>query len=126
MEKWIIEIDRMKVRARHGVHAQERVVGNDFEVSLSVAVVTGRIRTAALTANVQHTVSYAELADIISEVMAHPSDLLETVAYAIQREVCGKYPEITGGRVTVSKLTPPIPAVMDRASVTLEWNENNY
>lgn len=62
MEKWIIEIDRMKVRANHGVFPQERIVGNDFEVSLSVEIEPDEMDRAALEDNASLTVSYADLA----------------------------------------------------------------
>lgn len=121
MEKWTIEIDRMRVRANHGVMPQERLVGNDFEVSLKVEADTDSITRAAETGDLASSVSYADLAGLISEVMAEPEDLLETVARKISRRVSERFPLIKGGSVKVTKLTPPIPAAMAGASVTFQW-----
>lgn len=107
MEKWIIEIDRMKVRANHGVFPQERIVGNDFEVSLSVEIEPDEMDRAALEDNASLTVSYADLADIISGIMADPADLLETVALRIRNSVIGSFPQVVAGRIKVAKITPP-------------------
>ncbi|MDE5634186.1 MAG: dihydroneopterin aldolase, partial [Muribaculaceae bacterium] len=119
MEKWIIEIDRMKVRANHGVFPQERIVGNDFEVSLSVEIEPDEMDRAALEDNASLTVSYADLADIISGIMADPADLLETVALRIRNSVIGSFPQVVAGRIKVAKIPPPIPVPMARAAVEL-------
>ena len=122
MEKWIIEIDRMRVRANHGVFPQERIVGNDFEVSLSVEIEPDEMDRAALEDNASLTVSYADLADIISGIMADPADLLETVAMRIRRTVTRTFPQVVAGKIKVAKITPPIPVTMARAAVELRWN----
>lgn len=125
MEKWIIEIDRMKVRANHGVFPQERIVGNDFEVSLSVEIEPDEMDRAALEDNASLTVSYADLADIISGIMADPAELLETVALRIRNSVIGSFPQVVAGRIKVAKITPPIPVTMARAAVELRWDSND-
>ena len=118
METWTIEVERMRVYAYHGVDLQEQKVGNDFEVSLAVEVDAGH---AAATDDVAHTVSYADLAAIIAREMAVASQLLEHVAMRIRRAVAESFPEVTGGRVSVSKIVPPIAARMARATVSLRW-----
>ena len=111
MDTWTVAIERMRVYAYHGVGPQERVVGNEFEVSLAVEVDAS---DAASGDDVGLTVSYADLAAIVSEEMARPSQLLEHVAARIREAV-------VAGRVTVAKLTPPMPADVASASVTLRW-----
>lgn len=124
MEKWIIEIDRMKVRANHGVFPQERIVGNDFEVSLSVEIEPDEMYRAAREDNASLTVSYADLAEIISNIMADPADLLETVAMRIRNTVTGTFPQVVAGKIKVAKITPPIPVSMARAAVELRWDNS--
>lgn len=121
MEKLTIEVDRLKVRAYHGVFPQERAVGNDFEVTLSVTVIPEGI--SEMADRLDNTVSYADLAGIIREVMGRPVDLLETVALNISREVRGRFPAVTGGRVKVTKLHPPLPQAMAGASIIYEWGD---
>lgn len=118
MDTWTVAIERMRVYAYHGVEPQERVVGNEFEVSLAVEVDAS---DAASGDDVGLTVSYADLAAIVSEEMARPSQLLEHVVARIRDAVCGRFQAVVAGKVTVAKLTPPMPADVASASVTLRW-----
>lgn len=113
-----IEINGLRLFARHGVAAQERVVGNEFEITLHV---TAPVEGALLNDNLAATLNYAEITDLIKNCMAVPAALLEHVAYDIRRAVLDRYPEITAGMVRVAKLTPPIPADMDSVAVVIRW-----
>lgn len=110
----------MRISARHGLLPQERVVGNDFEVSVSVDIpVTD---DDVMSESIDRSVSYASLADIVRSVMREPCDLLETVAARIRHAIVDAYPHVKGGVVEVRKLTPPIPSTrMESASVALRW-----
>lgn len=115
-----VSINRMRITARHGLLPQERIVGNDFEVSVSVDIDADA--EALMYDSMDVSVSYADLADIIREVMLTPCDLLETVAARICQAIRARFPKVTGGVVTLCKLRPPIPSSrMESASVTLRW-----
>lgn len=110
-----IRINRMKLYAHHGVIEQERLVGNDFEVSvtLHVAGYDGSDR-------LERTVSYADVAEIIRAEMAIPSALIEHVAARIARHIKQDFPTVVvGGEVTVDKLTPPMGADVERVGVSV-------
>lgn len=114
-----VSVDRLRLYARHGVGEQERRVGNIFEVSLSVdcpAALQG-----AEADDLSQTVSYADLVDLIRSEMSLPSRLIEHAAWRIVRRVSARFPAVTAGNVTVSKLTPPCGAEMAAASVTIAW-----
>ena len=64
---------------------------------------------------------YAEIAEIIKEVMAVPSCLLEHVTHRLRTKLLERFPMVTGGEIKVAKLTPPITAQMESATVTLSW-----
>lgn len=114
--KTTIEITRLRLHAFHGVLEQERRVGNDFEVSVTVGypVVIGSDELSA-------TLNYAELIDVVKKVMAEPSALLEHVAYRIGEAVTSRWPLIDGGMVRVAKLTPPVRSEVAEVAVTLNW-----
>ncbi len=94
-------------------------MGNIFEVSvdvwLSVPV------SCMATEDIGSTVNYAELAEMVKQIMSVPCDLIETVAVKIMQAVCDRWSFIEGGRVTVTKVTPPVPVQMKGASVEIEW-----
>lgn len=53
--------------------------------------------------------------------MAIPSRLLEHVAGRITNSLRSHYPQITGGRLIVTKEKPPIPGDIRDVSVIVEW-----
>ena len=113
-----IEVNGLRLFARHGVLDQERRVGNTFEVTLHLRY---PISEAMLTDDVASTLNYAEVVDVVKEVMTTPSRLLERVAYRIYETLLHRWPDIEGGSITVRKLTPPIPAQLKDVAITIEW-----
>ena len=111
-----IEINRLRVKARHGVFDQERSVGNIFEVSVKI---TCNIQRALLDDSLDGTISYAEVIDIIKEIMRNPSQLIEHVAYNIKTSLLAAYPQILGGEIRVAKLQPPVSAELGEVAVTI-------
>ncbi len=102
---------------RHGVLDQERRVGNVFEISISIDVPSAD--SAAETDNLDLTVNYAEVVEIVKREMREPSKLIESVAWRIACAIKRRYGEVVAsGTVTVAKLAPPIPAEMDSVSYT--------
>lgn len=108
----------MKFFAYHGVGEQERVVGNHFEVTLKVYC---PMEKAMTNDDLNGTVNYAELHALVEQQMAKPSMLLENVAYRIIQAVKENFHTITGGVVTISKLTPPFKCDMEKVDVTIEF-----
>ncbi|MDE5845301.1 MAG: dihydroneopterin aldolase [Muribaculaceae bacterium] len=117
--KGTIEVDNLKVTAHHGVMEQERVVGNRFEVTVHVDC---DFDEAARLDNVDLTVDYAKIVEIINEEMAKPSLLIETVARRIAMRIADHWRDLViGGMVRVAKITPPIPGQMDSVAVVYRW-----
>lgn len=113
-----IYINKLRIRAFHGVFEQERTVGNIFEVSVAL---TAGCREAMLNDNLDGTVNYAEVVKLIKDEMRKPSKLLENVAYRIYKAVCSRYPSVTSGEITVSKPAPPVSAQLDSVGFCLKW-----
>lgn len=113
-----ITLDRLHFFARHGVMEQERTVGNEFEVSATLAYDASR---AIDSDDVADAVSYADAVTIISREMSHPSALLEHVAGRIARALLDGLPALSGGTVTITKLHPPIPGQAVSASFTVAF-----
>ena len=115
MESFIY-VNKVRVRAFHGVLPQERTVGGDYEVSLRVACDFSR---AMDSDHVADTVNYAALLDVVRQEMALPSQLLEHVAGRIVRSVFRRFPLVTSVRVELTKLNPPFGMLTDGAGVEL-------
>ena len=106
----------MRFYAYHGVMEQERRVGGEYSVSLTVEA---DLTEAARTDDVADTVNYAALYALVEREMAVPSKLLEHVAARIGRRAMEEFDRITAVTVKVTKLNPPMGADCKGASVEL-------
>lgn len=108
----------MRLHAYHGVLEQERRTGNDYEVTLRVDYPAD---DCLVSDDVNDTLSYAILADIIREEMAVVSNLVEHVAGRIVRRITDSYPSASAVYIKLTKIAPPMHADCDGAGVELEW-----
>lgn len=113
-----VKVEGLVVHAFHGVMPQERAVGNEFEIDV---VVVYPFEPAFDSDSVDDTLNYAEIVRIVKDEMARPSDLLEHVAGRIHASLLRAFPLISGGRIELRKLTPPIPAAMRSVGVCISW-----
>ena len=113
-----ITLDRLHFFARHGVMEQERTVGNDFLVSLTL----GYDATEAMaTDRIEHALNYAAVIDTVRREMATPSALLEHAAARIAEALLTNYPQITEGRLTLAKIHPPVAAQLGATEFSLTF-----
>lgn len=115
-----IQLSRLRFRAYHGLHEGEDKVGNEFEVNVSIWCYA----TSHISGNIADTVDYAAAYNIVSQHMAHPVPLLETVADGIAREIIAKFPAAEKTTVSVSKLQPPIARFSGAVGVVCTINRN--
>lgn len=111
-----IALNEIQLYAYHGVYREERETGNVFIVSLSVYV---PYNEELSNDNLEKTVSYADLYEIVRKQMSKPSNLLENVAIRIVKSIKETYPKVTKGKVRIEKKRPPIKEMIGSASVTL-------
>lgn len=111
-----IFLDNLRFFARHGVGAQETLVGNEFTVSLRLKV---DLRRAAETDNVTDTVSYADVFDAVKAEMDIPSKLLEHVCGRILGRLFRDFPQIEEITLKLAKRNPPMGADIEAAGVEI-------
>lgn len=108
----------MQFYAYHGVHPEERRLGQRFAVDLEVELDLAR---AGRSDVLETTVNYGALYHTVRAIVeGEPRQLLETVAEAIAERVLIDYPAIRAVLVRVWKLSPPIAgAVLERVGVEI-------
>ncbi len=111
-----ITLTDLRFHAFHGVIPQERLTGNDYSVSLRIGY---PVREACLSDEVDDTLNYASVYDIVSQEMNVPSKLLERVAFRIADRLFRKFNLITTLDVKLNKLNPPFGADCYGAGVEL-------
>ena len=107
----------MRFYAYHGVMEQERRVGGEYLVSLSVEADLSR---AVISDSVDDTVNYAALYEVVAREMAQPSQLLEHVAGRIGSCVLEAFPLVEALSVRITKCNPPMGADSKGASVEIK------
>ena len=79
-----IHLKDIRLKGYHGVLPQEKVVGNDYIINLSIAI---DLSKAIESDNLNDTISYAEVFDIVKKTMQVKCDLIEKVAGNIAKEL---------------------------------------
>ena len=106
----------MRFEARHGVHAEEKVTAQPFEVDL---VLRADLAVPAATDELEATVDYGGLYDLVREIVEGPSfDLIEALAGAIARAVLAATDPALVDEVEVRVRKPKAP--IDGAFDTVE------
>ena len=112
-----IFVNDIQLHAYHGVMPQEQLTGNDYLVRVSAQY---PIDKAIATDDVQHTLNYAMVYDIVKEEMGISSKLVEHVAGRIAQHLMKQFADISAVRVRVTKLNPPMGAQCAGAGVEIE------
>jgi len=111
-----IYLKNLRFHACHGVLPQERIIGNEYEVSLRVQY---PMETAMLSDDVEDTLNYADVFKVVQQEMQVPSNLLERVAYRIADRLFRKYRTIQAIDLKLTKLNPPMGAEGQGAGIEL-------
>lgn len=112
--KTFIELKNMRFYAYHGVLEQERITGNEFLVNLKI---TTNFSKAIDSDDVNDTLNYAEVFDVVKEEMQQPSDLLEHVAGRIFKKLKTTFSQIEFLEVRLAKLNPPVAGEVEMAEI---------
>ena len=122
-ESYIVLQD-LRFHAYHGVLPQERLTGNDYVVNLRIGYDIG---DAMLSDDVNDTLNYAEVYQLVSQEMAVPSGLIEHVAGRIAHRLFSDFPEIQKLQLSITKVNPPMGADSDGAGVEVVLtNDKTY
>lgn len=116
-----ITIDNMKFYAFHGCFVEESAIGTNFSVDCEFDCDTQK---AEQSDNIEDTVSYLDVYQVIKQQMEIPSHLLEHVARRIINAMFDKFPQIDYCKIRVHKLNPPLGGQMHGVSVCLESNRS--
>jgi len=115
MKTYII-LENIEIYAYHGVYEQENRVGNNFSIDIKLNV---DISKACLTDNLEDTLHYGEIYDIIKREMDIPSKLLEHAGGRIIRSLKENFPVIEKIELKISKKNPPTGGQIKSASILI-------
>ena len=102
-----IRLEGLKIYAYHGVLPQENLVGAYFYIDLKLKT---DFTHAAETDELEGTVSYADIFEVVKEEMSITSKLLEHVCQRIASRIFNDFPTIKAINIRLSKENPPMGA----------------
>ncbi len=112
-----IFIKDLKIHAYHGVLPEENIIGTYYLINVEVIV---DIWKATESDNIEDSVSYAEINDIIQAEMKIKSKLLEHVAGRIINAIHDRFPQISNIKISILKTNPPMKGECTGAGVEFE------
>lgn len=114
----MILLKNLHFHAFYGVLDQEHIVGNDYIVNLEINY---DITQALKSDDVNDTLNYAEVYEVVKQEMAIPSALIEHVAGRISKRLLVQFPKIQRLTLQIIKTNPPMGADCDGAGVEVTF-----
>jgi dihydroneopterin aldolase len=109
-----IELKKLRFLAYHGLYAEERKTGNEFEINLSVSYQP----SSGTITGISDTVNYSELYALLKTEMQKPRHLLETFLMEVAEIIHLSFPLIKKIEISITKLHVPVAKFTGRAGVS--------
>ena len=114
-----IYLEDVKIYAYHGVLPEENIIGTYYILNLEIHT---DLWKAAESDDLNDTISYADINDILHQEMQIKSKLLEHVAGRIINKINKKFSNVSYVKLKLTKTAPPMKGEMKGASIELEKN----
>jgi dihydroneopterin aldolase len=108
-----VSLHGIKLHAPHGLHPEEAILGNEFEIDVDIYLPTSNSKPWPF-------VDYALIHGIVSNVFNQSGQLLETFVQHIHSAIKLNVPDADKIKVTVRKMHPPLQGDVKYAQVEYE------
>lgn len=112
-----ILLENMMFHAKHGFFEEENIIGGKFEINLELET---DFEQGLKKDDLNGTVDYSQVYDLIAEEMKIPAKLLENLGGRIVDGIYNKFPAVQYVKLKISKLNPPISGEIGRVSIIIE------
>jgi dihydroneopterin aldolase len=118
-------LERIRCYGYHGVNPEERVLGQRFEVDVSLSA---NLRPAGMSDAVGDTISYSEVYRLVKGIVeGPPKNLVESVAEEIAMRLFDSFSLAQDVTVTVRKPDAPVKgSFFDAAGVCIVRTRGSY
>ncbi len=100
-----IQLNNLTFFAFHGLYEEEKLIGGEFEVNISIDYMP---QTPVIT-SITETIDYSAVYTLVKEYMSIPTPLLETLAMNIAHGVLQKFSLAERIEIFIKKVQPPFP-----------------
>ncbi len=115
----LITIKGIKIFSYHGHLPEEGVLGGHFIVNVWIDIDSSQVE---MTDNLEDTVDYVKIIDIVKNQMKRRSNMIEQPAKRILDAILS-LDKVRSAKVEVEKVQPPINASFDKISVTVKGKQ---
>jgi len=112
-----IGIEGIKLYAYHGCLEEEAKIGANYIVDVYLETDFSK---AVKTDDLNQTIDYCVVYEIVKEEMALRSKLIEQVAARIHASISRSFRTVISARVRVTKLSPPMNGNVEKVYVEVE------
>lgn len=99
-----IHLRKLRFHAFHGIYAEEKILGGEFEVNLSVSFQPAQLPVTDL----HQTVNYALLYELVKKEMETPCPILETFVTKLAVDILAQFSIVEEVYISITKLRPPV------------------
>ncbi len=110
----------LRFNSRIGVYEQERKVGNEYVVDVTVSYDAALFKEEDLSTSV----SYADIYEEIKMEMHREHRLLESVALSISQRISGRWSFVDEIIVRIVKTAPPINGIVGDCGIEYFWKKS--
>ena len=118
----LITVEGIRVFAYHGHLPEEAMLGGHFIVNVWVTADTSEVEK---TDDLNDTLDYVKIIEVVKEQMAIRADMIEVPAKRIVDVILSLNNKVQKVKVELEKSQPPIAAEFDKISVTIK-GEREY
>lgn len=114
---YTIHLRHLEFYGYHGLHEEESVIGNKFEVDVDI-----HFESALPISDISHTINYVSVFNVIKAEMNKTQKLIETLCERICNQIHSLHNGINSIEITIYKSNAPIPSFSGRVGVSLKKN----
>ena len=111
-----IHLKDLAFHSFHGVYEEEKILGNHYLVNLHVHYMA----QAEIVTDLEQTVNYEKLFQLVYTRMKMASPLLETISMELCHSVMEQFQQVESVFVSVEKTNPPIPSMQGSVVVAYQ------
>ncbi len=111
-----IHLQHLRFHAQHGLYKEEKIIGNEFEVDVTVKYYPPEIPVI----EIHKTIDYASIFQLVKDRMDQPVDLLETFVSDTALAILKQFKLAEEVYISIKKLHPPLINFEGSVSVSFE------
>lgn len=112
-----VQLNNLLFRAFHGIHEEEKILGNEFRVDVAVEF----HEKAEVVEHINETIDYVKIYDIIKMRMQIPTPLMETIVMQTGNDIHIHFPVLKKISVSIKKMNLPVEGMQGSAEVS--WHK---